>query len=65
VSDFPAMKYILALQIAIIAAVGTAWTVNIYKFTQCDFAPSWKGEIIHAVGIIPPAALVTVWFNDK
>jgi len=39
--------------------------VNLYKFAQCDFEASWKGEIIHGIGILPPASLVTVWFNDK
>lgn len=59
------LKHILVAQIAIVAIFGTAWVVNLYKLTQCDFAPSWKGEIIHAVGLLPPAAIVTVWFSDK
>jgi hypothetical protein len=59
------MKYLVFLQLALILGVGAAWCVNLYKLTQCDFEPSYKGEIIHAVGLIPPAALVTVWFNDK
>jgi len=46
-------------------AFAACWIGNLYKLTQCDFAPSWKGEIIHAVGLIPPAAVVTVWFSDK
>jgi hypothetical protein len=42
------------------------WGVNLYKLTQCDFQESWKGEIIHAAGvIIPPASLITVWLNYK
>ena len=59
------MKYILIAQLTIGATFGTAWCVNLYKLTQCDFAPSWKGEIIHAIGLIPPASIVTVWFSDK
>jgi len=59
------LKHIFVAQIAIVALIGSAWVVNLYKLTQCDFAPSWKGEIIHAVGLIPPAAIVTVWFSDK
>ena len=59
------MKYLIIAQLALVAIVGTSWVVNLYKLTQCDFQPSWKGEIIHAVGLIPPAAVVTVWFNDK
>ena len=43
------------------------WAANAVKLASCDFDEngSWRGEIIHAIGIIPPAALVTVWFNDK
>ncbi len=59
------MKYLVIIQLLLLALFGTAWFVNLYKFTQCDFAPSWKGEIIHGVGIFPPASIVTVWFNDK
>jgi len=59
------IKSLLALQISIVLFVAGAWIVNLYKLTQCDFAPSWKGEIIHAIGLLPPAAVVTVWFNDK
>jgi hypothetical protein len=59
------VAYLLFAQLALVAILGAAWCVNLYKFAQCDFAPSWKGEIIHAVGLLPPAALVTVWFNDK
>jgi len=43
----------------------TAWCVNFFKLTQCDFQAPYKGEVIHAVGIIPPFALVTVWFSEK
>ena len=59
------MKYIIAIQITLVAVIGTSWCVNLYKLTQCDFKPSWKGEIVHAVGLIPPAAVVTAWLNDK
>lgn len=41
------------------------WIGNIYKLSQCDFESPWKGEIIHAVGIIPYASVVTVWNSDK
>lgn len=58
------MKIVPAILIPNIVIL-TAWCVNLYKLTQCDFEPSWKGEIIHGIGLIPPAALVTVWFSDK
>jgi len=41
-----------------------AWPVNFYKLTQCDFDGNGnhKNEIIHAVGLVPIFAPVTVWF---
>jgi prepilin-type N-terminal cleavage/methylation domain-containing protein len=62
---FTAIELLLCIQIGLVLAMGTAWCVNLYKLTQCDFASPYKGEAIHAVGIFPPAALVTVWFSDK
>lgn len=41
----------------------TAWVFNIYKLAECDFASPYRCEVIHAVGIFPPAALITVWFG--
>ena len=41
------------------------WGVNIYKLINCDFEAPYKGEIVHGIGIIPPAAFVTVWIDDK
>lgn len=38
------LKNLLIAQLVIAAIFGTAWCVNLYKLTQCDFAPSWKGE---------------------
>jgi hypothetical protein len=60
------LKKLLIVQLIIVAIFGTAWLVNFYKFTQCDFAPSWKGEIVHGVGVVViPAAVVTMWFDNK
>lgn len=60
-----AIELILLFQIGLALAIGTAWCVNLYKLTQCDFTAPYKGEVIHGVGIIPPVALVTVWCSDK
>jgi len=40
---------------------------NIVRIIQCDWSSSgsYKGEIIHCIGAITPAFLVTVWFDDK
>lgn len=41
------------------------WPYNFYRLTQCDFASPWKCEVIHAIGVlIPPAAIVTMWFSE-
>ncbi len=60
--------YIIAVictQLTLAVVLGTCWCVNLYKLTQCDFEAPYKGEVIHAVGLIGPAAVVTVWFDDK
>ena len=51
----------LIMFINILAAV--AWIGNIYKFTQCDFKEDYKCEIVHGVGLIPYASIVTIWFE--
>ena len=58
-----------AFQIIILAiyAIGLlSWPVNAYRLFKCDFKPSYKGEVIHAIGIFTPTCLVTAWSNfDK
>lgn len=42
-----------------------AYIVNAVKFTNCDFEPDFKCEIIHGVGLIPsPISAITVWFDS-
>ncbi len=42
------------------------WGVNLGKLIQCDFDAPYKGEIVHAIGVvIAPASLITVWFSDE
>jgi hypothetical protein len=38
------------------------WVVNLIMLLNCDFAEPWKQEIIHAIGLVGPAAGITVWF---
>lgn len=41
------------------------WIWNGVKFVSCDFESDYKCEIIHGAGVfIPPAAYITVWFDD-
>lgn len=52
-----------ALYLSIWAFFIITWFINAYQFFKCDFEPSYKEEIIKAVGIfIPPLNCVTVWF---
>lgn len=40
-----------------------SWFVNAYQFFCLDFEPSYRDEIIKALGLfIPPLSDVTVWF---
>jgi hypothetical protein len=41
------------------------WIANFVKLTQCDFEAPYKGEAIHAIGLIPVASTLTVWNDDK
>ena len=59
------MKMITVLGFSLFLFVAGCWIGNLYKLTQCDFEKPYKCEIIHAVGIIPVASIVTVWFEDK
>lgn len=41
------------------------WIWNAVKFASCDFKSDYKCEAIHGGGVfIPPAAIITVWFDD-
>jgi hypothetical protein len=37
------------------------WFVNLYKLLMCDFASPWRDEIIHLIGLIPVASVITCW----
>ena len=42
------------------------WVVNLLKFLDCDFEPNYKCEVVHGIGLIPPAFIITVWVkSDK
>jgi hypothetical protein len=41
------------------------WPYNLYRLSQCDFDAPYKCEVIHAIGVVvPPAAIVTMWFTE-
>lgn len=43
----------------------SAWGCNAYKLTNCDFEKPYKGEVIHAIGLIPILSIFTVWSEEK
>ena len=52
--------------LVVILLLVAAWVVNLVKITDCDVIAPYMCEVIHIAGIIPPVALVTVWFDtDK
>lgn len=57
------MKTILAIQVILVLAVGIGWTRNFIKLVNCDFEPSYKAEVIHIAGLIPPIGMVTGWLD--
>jgi hypothetical protein len=43
----------------------TPWVWNAFKFSNCDFESNYRCEAIHGIGVfVPPAAYITVWFDD-
>lgn len=59
--SFVGAGFFVFLWIFVIAS----WVTNLYKFTQCDFADPYKGEIIHGIGLFTPAFVVTAWIDAK
>ncbi len=39
-----------------------AWIVNLVKLLGCDFEAPYKDEIIHLIGLVPGASMITCWF---
>ena len=56
---FTLVKMVLVF---IFMALVIAWPINAYKLYNCDFDPDYKCEIIHGIGVIPMAAIFTMWF---
>lgn len=49
----------------LVAVLVTPWIWNAAKFVNCDFESDYRCEAIHGIGVfVPPAAYVTVWFDD-
>ena len=39
-----------------------AWIVNLFKLIGSAGAENWGATVIHAIGLLGPVAVVTVWF---
>lgn len=57
------MKKLFYINILIIVVIGTGWVKNLIKLSECDFEPSYKAEVIHTIGLIPPVGAITGWLN--
>ncbi len=57
------MKSILIIQVLVLVIVGTGWVKNLIKLSECDFEPSYKAEVIHLAGLIPPIGMITGWLD--
>lgn len=41
----------------------TGWVKSVYKLTQCDFEPSYKAEILYAIGTFSGAGAFLGYFD--
>lgn len=44
-------------------AMFVGYILNIVKFCECDFKPSYKAEIIHGIGMVTGAGVVIGYLN--
>jgi hypothetical protein len=51
--------------LALFLLVIGSWIGNLNKLLDCDFASPYKCEVVHAIGIIPVASVITVWFDTE
>lgn len=57
---------VVELYCVVFVIMVATYCTNLVKLIQCDFEPSYKGEVIHLVGVVlPPASLLTVWNTAK
>ena len=53
---------ILVIAVFVLCVLG--WFMNLVKFLQCDFEPSYKAEVIHGVGIVIPVVGIVAGYMD-
>lgn len=48
----------------LILGMCTSWGLNVSKLVTLDFEPSYKAEIVRAVGVfVPPVSYVCAWIE--
>lgn len=57
------MNTIFKVQILIMLVMLAGWVQSIVKLTKCDFKPSYKAEVVYAIGCIPPVGMIVGWMN--
>ncbi len=57
------MKLTEFLVMLTIFFIGFTWVKNLIRFTECDFEPSYKAEVIHGIGLFTPVFVVTAWMD--
>lgn len=58
---------IIIFIIVLLLFVAVCWIGNLVQLIQCDWSSTgtWKGEIVHTIGFVPIASIVTAWFPDR
>jgi len=62
------MKVIVVIQglfFALTIFMVVCWVINIRVLFSCDFKAPYKGEAIHAIGLIPYAGIITAWDTNR
>ncbi len=55
---------IILTYLAICALVLGCWVGNLVKLADCDFQAPYRCEVVHTIGVIPGASLVTAWMDS-
>jgi hypothetical protein len=57
------MQLFGVLMVAIWVFVASCWCINVVKLTECDFEAPYRCEVVHLIGLVGPASIVTVWME--
>lgn len=57
------MKQLRNLFLIIVFAYVVGYVRCVVKFVQCDFAPSYKAEVIYGAGVFTGLGGVVGWFD--